>query len=94
MFSRATGQQYINVKNLTAFNCLTDELYRLISKALKNGCRSVVFVCIGTDRSTGDSLGPLIGHKIANLKYNHVYVFGNLENPVHAKNLDAIMRRL
>ena len=24
----------------------------------------VIFLCIGTDRSTGDSLGPLVGHKL------------------------------
>ena len=26
----------------------------------------VIFLCIGTDRSTGDSLGPLVGHKLRN----------------------------
>lgn len=92
MFYRTESKQYINVNSISAFKCLTDELYRLISKALKNGCKSVVFVCIGTDRSTGDSLGPLIGYKISNLKYKNVYVYGNLENPVHAKNLDEIMK--
>lgn len=24
----------------------------------------ILFLCIGTDRSTGDSLGPLIGYKL------------------------------
>ena len=26
--------------------------------------RDIIFLCIGTDRSTGDSLGPLIGYKL------------------------------
>ena len=26
--------------------------------------KNVLFLCIGTDRSTGDSLGPLIGYKL------------------------------
>ena len=60
------------------------------TKLYENGCGSVVFVCIGTDRSTGDSLGPLIGYKIANLRYKGVYVYGNLEHPVHAKNLEEV----
>lgn len=87
----AESQQYINVNSVSAFKCFTDELYRHISRALGNGYRSIVFVCIGTDRSTGDSLGPLIGYKIANLKHQGVYVYGNLESPVHAKNLAEIM---
>lgn len=88
----AESQQYINVNSVSAFKSFTDELYRHISRALGNGCRSLVFICIGTDRSTGDSLGPLIGYKISNLKQKGVYIYGNLENPVHAKNLEEIMK--
>ncbi len=40
-----------------------------------------------TDRSTGDSLGPLVGEKLKFLIRGRVTLFGNLENPVHAKNL-------
>ena len=90
----AESHQYINVNNVSAFKFFSDELYRHISNALENGFRSVVFVCIGTDRSTGDSLGPLVGHKIANLKYKSVHVYGNLEHPVHAKNLEEVMQRI
>lgn len=84
-------QQYINVHNITALKSFTDELYLHVSKAFENGYRSLVFVCIGTDRSTGDSLGPLVGYKIGSLEYKDVYVYGNLEKPVHAKNLVEIL---
>lgn len=52
--------------------------------------RDLVFLCIGTDRATGDSLGPLIGSELLMRlnRYNRTYIFGNLENPVHAQNLD------
>lgn len=90
----AAGQQYINVSSTNAFQCFTDILQSHITKALENGRRSLVFVCIGTDRSTGDSLGPLIGHKLSSLKTKGLYVYGNLEHPVHAKNLDEIMKRI
>ena len=49
--------------------------------------REIVIVCIGTDRSTGDSLGPLVGEKLKFLIRGRVSLYGNLENPVHAKNL-------
>jgi putative sporulation protein YyaC len=47
----------------------------------------IVVVCIGTDRATGDCLGPLIGYKVKDMKYRNVHVYGTLDEPVHAKNL-------
>lgn len=52
-----------------------------------NKGNSIVFLCIGTDRSTGDSLGPLVGNKLNLLTRNKLNVYGTLQNPVHAKNL-------
>ncbi|RJQ07658.1 MAG: spore protease YyaC [Bacillota bacterium] len=48
---------------------------------------NVAVVCVGTDRSTGDALGPLTGHKLQALAPRHVPIFGTLEEPVHAGNL-------
>lgn len=52
-------------------------------------CKELVLLCIGTDRSTGDALGPIIGHKLSHSlsKYSYVHLYGTLDNPVHAKNL-------
>lgn len=49
--------------------------------------RDIVFLCIGTDRSTGDSLGPMVGYKLTKFHKNNLIVFGTLQEPVHAKNL-------
>lgn len=49
--------------------------------------RPVVFVCIGTDRSTGDSLGPLVGTLLEEKRLKTFHVYGTLENPIHAVNL-------
>ncbi len=46
-------------------------------------------MCIGTDRSTGDSLGPLIGYKLKEQGLEHLEVIGTLERPVHAMNLET-----
>jgi putative sporulation protein YyaC len=61
---------------------LCNELYPVMKDD-----RPIVFLCIGTDRSTGDSLGPLIGDKLKFLVRDRIYLYGNLEYPVHAKNL-------
>lgn len=50
--------------------------------------RSPVFLCIGTDRMTGDCLGPLVGHKLKRHCGSSLPLFGTLEHPVHALNLE------
>lgn len=47
----------------------------------------LIFCCIGTDRSTGDTLGPLVGHFLTQNFTFPFAVFGTLEKPVHALNL-------
>lgn len=54
----------------------------------------ILFLCIGTDRSTGDSLGPLIGYKLKKREIKHARILGTLDSPVHAMNLDHCMSRI
>ncbi|MFZ3103028.1 MAG: spore protease YyaC [Desulfitobacteriaceae bacterium] len=49
--------------------------------------RPVLILCIGTDRSTGDSLGPLIGTQLIRHNLPNLHVLGTLNHPVHATNL-------
>lgn len=49
--------------------------------------RKLVVVGIGTDRSTGDSLGPLTGSKVQEMSEGSIAVYGTLDEPVHAGNL-------
>ncbi|MDE6929641.1 MAG: spore protease YyaC [Lachnospiraceae bacterium] len=73
---------------------LAGRLYEMILDELERGKKGVVFLCIGTDRSTGDSLGPLIGYKLKGRQNQDIQVFGTLERPVHAMNLDDYMHFL
>ncbi|WP_406566351.1 spore protease YyaC [Jeotgalibacillus aurantiacus] len=56
--------------------------------------RPIVFVCIGTDRSTGDSLGPLTGSLLEKRKLPHFFQYGTLKEPVHALNLEEVIERI
>jgi putative sporulation protein YyaC len=47
--------------------------------------RPIVVLCVGTDRSTGDALGPLVGTALTNTTNTPIY--GTLKDPVHALNL-------
>lgn len=57
---------------------------------LQENRKGVLLFCIGTDRSTGDSLGPLIGHKLksSGVEDGSVQIVGTLDCPVHAMNLE------
>lgn len=74
-----------------------DFLYKQLFDIYKSN-REIIFVCIGTDRCTGDSLGPLIGYKLKtyfkDISKNNIYIYGSLEAPVHSKNLIDIINRI
>ncbi len=65
----------------------TDFLKHLQKKCKKN--QPLVLICIGSDRATGDCLGPLVGQSLMDFPVYSVY--GTLQFPVHAKNLDKTM---
>jgi putative sporulation protein YyaC len=60
---------------------------RLLQNIYKPQLHQLVILCIGTDRSTGDALGPLIGTKLLRLRPRRAVIYGTLEQPVHAVNL-------
>ncbi|MCL6451520.1 MAG: spore protease YyaC [Acetobacteraceae bacterium] len=71
--------------------------------------RRLVVMCIGTDRSTGDALGPLVGSLLIEQglceggapggaaawapPLQRVAVYGTLDRPVHAANLEEVLSR-
>jgi putative sporulation protein YyaC len=55
------------------------------------GNREPVFICIGTDRSTGDVLGPLVGDKLQKLGFK---VYGTIDKLIHAGNLEDFINNL
>lgn len=68
-------------------NDAVDKLNRHITSWFPQMPREYIVVCIGTDRSTGDSLGPLVGTLLTAKKPRHIKVYGTLHEPVHATNL-------
>ncbi len=72
---------------------------REISVLLKNAFFPIPFMdrscllCIGTDRGTGDCLGPYVGHRLSSFCFPGIYVYGTLVQPVHALNLCDTRKR-
>lgn len=71
------------------YQVLADTL-RAIMRAQGLESKPVTVVCIGTDRSTGDSLGPLVGSMLRAGGFPG-RVWGTLESPVHAVNLPDVI---
>ncbi|HHV58850.1 MAG TPA: spore protease YyaC, partial [Clostridiaceae bacterium] len=98
--STVKKQYCIDINNKDAFIKFSDALYNLLTEEIQQGekteYKSLVFLCIGTDRSTGDCLGPLTGYKLSSLSsvYENVFIYGTLDNPVHAKNINQVMEKI
>lgn len=71
---------------------LVNRLSGFLMEVPKN--RPIVIVCIGTDRSTGDALGPLIGTALLKYRSQHFHLYGTLEEPVHAMNLEETLAEI
>ena len=69
---------------------------KLIEKVMCNILKdkvNVLFICIGTDRCIGDAVGPIVGHLLT--KHNVPYaVYGTLEKPVHATNINTVLEKI
>jgi len=53
----------------------------------------IIFLCIGSDQSLGDSLGPLVGTmlKEQNVPY---HVYGTLEKPINAFHIESAIKEI
>lgn len=67
-----------------------DELYEVLVAHLPQD-RPVVVLCVGTDRSTGDAYGPLVG---TFLEQVGIPCVGTLADPCHAVNLEEKYEQL
>lgn len=54
----------------------------------------LIVVCVGTDRSIGDALGPLVGSLLCEQGDWPFGILGTLDEPVHAGNLAETLARL
>ncbi|HIS25520.1 MAG TPA: spore protease YyaC [Candidatus Pullilachnospira intestinigallinarum] len=84
---------YINERKSSA----SAELSCLLKKCMEKTERvweEIIVLCIGSDRITGDSLGPLIGHQLSKYRWKNIRVYGTLDYPVHALNLEATLDKI
>ena len=66
---------------------LTESLRKHLTIPKEAG-RHILIVCIGTDRSTGDSFGPFTGSLLRSTS-RYPYIYGTLMHPIHRRNFLA-----
>ena len=54
----------------------------------------VVLFCIGSDRATGDCLGPMVGTILSQAPFLDATVIGTLDKPIQAANITEAIRRI
>lgn len=84
---------YFNSKdNYSIYDFCKTLTFLIRTKA--NPDQEFVLLCIGSDRATGDCLGPIIGYKLSKIQNANFVIYGTLENPVHAKNLGETLKQI
>ncbi len=61
-----------------------------LKKVLLSKSKIPVVVCIGSDRATGDCLGPLVGEMLVSLGAP-LFVYGTLSSPITALNVRNVL---
>jgi putative sporulation protein YyaC len=80
------GQISCHFEDPACFGNIKNLVYAHFNNMNPNFEKDIVYVCIGTDRATGDCLGPMVGTRLQSTSIR-AHVYGTLEQPVHAANL-------
>ncbi len=84
-------RNYISSSDINSRFILSQHIKKYINKKIDKYSDVVVF-CIGTDRATGDALGPLVGTSLENKGLKNVY--GTIDTPIHAINLSEKVKKV
>lgn len=89
---------YYNTNKKSDFRRFVREI-TWIKNYTQGTSQTLLFLCIGSDRATGDCLGPLVGEMLQNTfaakqcKTSPI-IYGSLKQPVHAVNLSQTMENI
>ncbi|MGI5920349.1 MAG: spore protease YyaC [Syntrophomonadaceae bacterium] len=75
------------------FSKLESSIHCLLETYNSELSRDIVYLCIGTDRATGDCFGPLVGTRLQALLPS-ANIYGTLASPTHAANLQDILDKI
>lgn len=75
-------------------NDFSNQLYNLKNDSYFS---DYIFLCVGSDKVTGDTFGPIVGQHLEDLfkgKYQNIKIIGTLDEPVSAINVDTVVEKI
>ncbi len=94
-FTHRTYCKTVDINSASPLLRFSEAFSDCFSRCYIDNRKPVIVLCIGTDRSTGDCLGPLVGYKLSAMNvHDHFLIYGTLDEPVHAKNLKEILKEI
>lgn len=85
---------YLDLADPDALNKFINCIREFLFQKDPGGRQEKVILCIGSDRCTGDCLGPLVGSSLQNNNSGKFIVYGTLQSPVHALNLTQYIKQI
>ena len=86
------------LKNEIKENFKKEFKYALFNLKRQRKFNKITFLCVGTDRIIGDSLGPFVGSKLeilfAENNYYNINVFGTLQKNMTYQNILPVINNL
>ena len=75
---------------------MQNNISKVLEKEINNNYNyQKVFLCVGTNKCIGDSLGPRVGEiLLRKIKQNNIYIFGNIEQNVTYNNINIILEKI
>lgn len=78
--------KFVNEFSDILYNLKTEEPYT-----------DYLFLCVGSDKITGDCYGPIVGQKLKEgfkNTYQNIHVYGTLDEPISAINLEQTVNNI
>jgi len=90
---------YDKIQNEDLKEKFVQDLKNAFNKSiLQKGNLEVTFLCVGTDRITGDCFGPLVGSKLIDLlqayNFSNINVYGSLETNLNYESVNKIIKTI
>lgn len=90
-------KKYFNYRNPNTLSQASEYLCSLIESTTREKrvefLPNLVFLCIGTNKVSGDSLGPIVGSLLDKRNQNS-HIYGTIQSPIHAKILKQSLEEI
>jgi putative sporulation protein YyaC len=83
----------VHYEDPLSFSRIERTVYSFLLSLNPDYTREIAFVCVGTDRATGDCLGPLVGTRLKSFSRT-MNIYGTLQEPTHATNITQVLDSL